>query len=180
MGWTVDHTGVNGADHTNPHLFVYFTIQDYQPGYGGYNCCGFHFVSNPYVYAGIQVPGNGTVADFEIYHSGENWWLYYDGQGFAYLPDSQFYGNMVHGLDILQSYGEVASPSDVECAQMGDGYFGFYDEPAATITDFLGVHSGNYYIEDPSPTGFFEPNFSDYNNMVTSQTSEYYGGPGQC
>jgi hypothetical protein len=179
MGWTVDATGVNGSDHVNPHLFVYFTNADYAPGSGGYNCCGFTFDYNPYVYDGIQVPGTGVVAAFEIYHSGEAWWFYYDGQEFAHIADSYFYGNFAHGADNLQAYGETAGPDSSDCTQMGNGLPAKEPE-AATIENFLAVHSGNYYVEDAkSLRGYFASTAGGYSIANVSPTAVRYGGKGK-
>jgi hypothetical protein len=179
MGWTVDTSGLNGGDHTNPHLFVFFTNAGYTDGC--YNVgCGFQQYPNPYVYAGEQLPAAGAAGTFDIFHYGGYWYAFYDGQLFGYFGDGLFRGQLVPpNVNTIQAYGEVATPAgspNGDCTQMGNG-INPLSAAAAAITGYGALDQNDSPVTTANP-GIFGG--GSYNLHATSSSSAYYGGRGPC
>ncbi|AGL14080.1 neprosin family prolyl endopeptidase [Actinoplanes sp. N902-109] len=112
LGWTVDRS-VNGDD--DPHMFVYYW-KDKVPTC--YNACGYKQFS-PNVKPGDTLPV-GVQKRFGIQHTDDKWWIAYDSEYIGYFPDSLWNGTYTRG-GLSQWFGEVASPSESSCTDMGNG-----------------------------------------------------------
>ncbi|EFJ20181.1 hypothetical protein SELMODRAFT_109583 [Selaginella moellendorffii] len=139
--------------NNEPHLFVYWTADDYQHT-GCYNleCPGFVQVSNKIVPGATLRPasqhgGPQTVLSFLVYQDPEtkNWWLRVEDEYVGYWPGS-LVPNLANGATHVDFGGEVFyyKGSEHTTTQMGSGEFpeaGFKN--AAYHRDMYHVLLGN-------------------------------------
>lgn len=119
VGWTVDRLLNKDND---PHLFVYHWVDGKETCY---NTCGFVPYSAATIKPGATLPvgTNGEVVQkrFGIQHSADGyWWIAYDSAWIGYFPDTIWGGRYTKG-GFTQWFGEVASPLQFPCSDMGNG-----------------------------------------------------------
>ncbi len=169
IGWTVDRN-VNGDAH--PHLFSFHWI-DGEPTC--YNGCGWVQVS-PSRAPGMQVTA-GERHRYEIKLINGDWWLFYDGEGLGYYPQSRWNGQFATA-GFVDWFGEVAASSKSPCTQMGNGKLGV-DAGAASFEDLhLFDADGTLVVSAASLGTVTDPGLYDMGR--TTPTSFGYGGPGAC
>jgi uncharacterized protein (TIGR03382 family) len=167
IGWTVD-PGVN--HDLQPHVFAFHWV-DGQPSC--YNGCGWVQVS-PHKQPGMRVtPGESH--RYEIKLVNNDWWLFYDGEGMGYYPQS-LWGGRFKVAGLTQWFGEVAAGVTSPCTHMGNGKLGA--DPAATSFDELRL----FDAQGVSVAAGAEPgtvtNPALYNVGRRTPTSFAFGGPG--
>jgi hypothetical protein len=153
VGWGVD-PGVNHADTSGPHLFVFAANAADEQGFhsaGCYNasfgdpadCPGWVQVSGALV-PGMQLPSSNVTVQHEltlrVTHGPEEGWTVYVAidEGFGdsqeellgYYPESAFFGAMQTAAEHFQVGGEVAF-SPAEEVPMGSGQVAIAGYPAA-------------------------------------------------
>jgi len=185
VGWTVDRTGVNGADLTNPHLFA----GAWRAGtFLGYNAAG-GFVD--YVASALNAGDSltswvGLEKRFGIQYSGGNWWVNASDlattQWIGYFPGTIWSGSGITFTksNINSGFGEVAANVAAPTTDMGSGVLAAVGPPAA------GAVVGSYSLINPTPAGtlpvlttFLNPsNPTKYNVAKLSDRTIRYGGPG--
>jgi hypothetical protein len=117
---------------------------------------------------------------YAIKESGGNWWIWYEGQYLGYIPHTAW----VHHFPkphLLEWGGEVATPEEYTCTDMGNGHYG-NESVSAAVTYTFWVNS--FYAE-PSELEGFASDFSQYNPQQWYPTKGlpyefHYGGPGWC
>jgi hypothetical protein len=130
-GWTVDNSGVNGADHVKPHLFAFRWVNGVA---GTYNGSGWvNAVSSPCP-AGMDISadvstGSATVQNFAWQHLNGAWWAAYKSSWCGAFPDSVWTGATppvtFTQSGLIQVFGEMAAQTTVPTgAQMGSGVLG--------------------------------------------------------
>jgi hypothetical protein len=174
VGWTVDRS-VNGDN--DPHLFVYHWVDGVKTCY---NKCGFKLrlrpdPDNPKV----MVPGvePGAIMPLEsqkrfgIVHENGGWWIAYDSDYIGHFPDSNWQGRFTKA-GYTQWFGEVASPTEVPCSEMGSGLP--VSKGAAARIGTIAMNNG--------PAVEFEPvQSSPYygiRKLKDADATFRYGGPG--
>lgn len=168
IGWTVD-PGVNGD--VAPHLFSFHWV-DGQPTC--YNGCGWVQVSTTHAPGMRVVPGE--VHDYAIRLVNGDWWLFYDGEGIGYYPQSLWGGRFTQD-QLTQWFGEVSAGSTSPCTEMGNGKPG--GDAASASYDMLRVYQpdGTTAVPANASTGTVT-NSLLYNIGRATPTSFGFGGPG--
>ncbi|MGK5677498.1 neprosin family prolyl endopeptidase [Actinoplanes sp. URMC 104] len=174
VGWARNKP-VFGDDQV--HLFVFQWAND---NGGCYNGCGFVTFGQGGAVPGMVLP-TGVSKKFGLQHSGNAWWVIYDGKYVGYFPDSVWTSQnetFTKGTD-LRVFGEVASTNaTAPCSDMGNGLPG--SNPAA-----LRVRNVTYYNGGkPNMIGAVRPVAAQtagiYNVTMQSTRSFRLGGPGGC
>src|SRR5215510_2068145 len=125
LGWTID-AGVNGD--LQPRVFAFHWVDGLDTCY---NACGWVQVS-PSKHPGMRiVPGEAHRYEIKLVHG--DWWLFYDGEGMGYYPQSLWNGGFAQAA-LVQWFGEVAAAMTSPCTQMGNGKLGA-DASAASYAD---------------------------------------------
>jgi hypothetical protein len=169
LGWTIDF-GVNGD--LQPHVFSFHWVNGAPTCY---NACGWVQVS-PDKQPGMRVVP-GEPHRYEMRLVNDDWWLFYDGEGMGYYPQSEWKsakGFTTVGL--TQWFGEVAAGMASPCTQMGNGASGA-DTTAAVFSDLHLFDLAG--IPTPAATemgALTNPAF--YNIGQATPTSFGFGGPG--
>jgi len=167
IGWTID-PGVNGD--LQPHLFSFHWV-DGEPTC--YNACGWVQVS-PHKHPGMRVTP-GEPHRYEIKLVNDDWWLFYDGEGMGYYPQSRWSGRY-KAVGLAQWFGEVAAGVPSPCTQMGNGKLG----AAAGATSFDDLHlfdpGGATAPAMATKGALTKAAFYDLGSMTP--TSFAFGGPG--
>jgi hypothetical protein len=175
VGWTVDATGVNGTDHTNPHLFVYYWVNGVQKCYNT-NCPGFVQFASPAPQAG-QVLTAGTAKSFGIQHGGtpSGWAIYYNGAQVGYYPDTLWSSPTFTTAGFDQAFTEVSANVSATCTDAGNGLIS-----TNTGADVIGSvqYPGRPTTDVSMATG--ATNATYYSITALSARTFRVGGPGAC
>lgn len=175
IGYTVDTQGVNGADHTSPHLFVFSWLNGVPQGYNGGN--GYVDAVGCSPCAGDSVSGAGnTTKNLGITHNAVNnrWDLSYAGTVIGSYPDSSWSGAFTD-FNAYQTFGEVATTDiDHPCGDMGSGALGGAS-PSATISN---ITLGGTAIAVSQTITQTDTTGTRYKVTQPSANSMRYGGPG--
>src|ERR1043166_7959030 len=127
IGWTID-LGVNGD--LQPHLFSYH----WGDGQGScYNACGWVQMSSTKPPGMRLIPGEAHTCEIKLV--GSDWWLFLDGEGMGYYPQS-LWGGRYTVAGLVQWFGEIAANVAAPCTQMGNGKLG----TDAGSTTFVDMH----------------------------------------
>eukprot|EP00253_Pinus_taeda_P015323 PITA_15323 len=134
-GWIVSPEHYEGS--AEPHLFVYWTSDNYKNGCYDLDCPGYEAVDGapiqPKTQLGPVSEYGGAQYDFalslhlqEEQGTGLVWALYYDGTKIGHWPASLF-NALAQGASELDVGGEVCHdsrpPGPMTATQMGSGYF---------------------------------------------------------
>jgi hypothetical protein len=123
-GWIVDRSGLNGADFTNPHLFISWWKN------GVFQCYNFGCSGMVDYAPNTQNAGDSLVADVHttktlgLIHSGGAWWIQYGSNYVASINDSFMSAPAATSLTQISYFGEIAESrmgSLQECTDMGNG-----------------------------------------------------------
>jgi hypothetical protein len=178
-GWSV---GPGQWGDSYPHLFEYHTGDGYKTNgtHDCYDACGFVGASGSPVTVGERLPTDGSYAAFGTELSNSNWWLYYGGYWYGYIPvsDSNWLGNPLTAIANAEVGGEVSSGVG-QCphTQMGNGTWGHKnnsDAYAFTALDHNGSYSSlvpDYYAEEGTK-------LYDIGGEQPALGTFHYGGPG--
>jgi hypothetical protein len=167
IGWTVD-AGVNGD--VQPHLFAYHWVDGQTSCYNG---CGWVQMS-PTKQPGMAVaPGESHL--YEIKLVGSDWWLFFDGEGMGYYPQS-LWGGGYTAAGLVQWFGEIAAGETSPCTQMGNGKFGA-DAASASFVDLHLFDPGGVSAAAAAFAGTIT-NQALYNMGRVTPASFGFGGPG--
>jgi hypothetical protein len=168
VGWTVDRSLNKDND---PHLFVYHWVDGKETCY---NICGFVPYSAATIKPGATLPV-GAQKRFGVQHSDGVWWIAYDSAWIGFFPDTIWGGRYTKG-GFTQWFGEVASPLQFPCTDMGNGQ---------VVTDEIGGRIGSISMvngPEVKPTFWVSnPDNKDYTVNVQPEKSLRtfrYGGPG--
>jgi hypothetical protein len=192
LGWTIDNQGVNGADHTNPHIFLGWWKNGV---FTCYNGCGWVPYAGATYTIGQLIPGTTTALKFGWQYDSGNWWGWVSntagtvGGWIGYLPGTLWtsnntYGTAVTGFsdaDLVQNFGEIAAnntPASTDCTDMGSQTLATTTAGASIGSvsyPNIAVGSVNVYWHE-SPAGI-QPY---WNAESLSTRTMRYGGPGGC
>lgn len=176
VGWTVDTTGVNGTDHTNPHLFVYYWVNGVQKCYNT-NCTGFVQLTGTGIPQAGQVLANSTGKHFGIVHGGtpSGWWVSYNDVFFGYYPDTLWPSPTFTTAGFNSEFMEVAANVAAPCTDGGNGL----DSSNASAAGIFSVAYGGQPTTAVS-VNTNATNSSYYSTTSLSARSFRVGGPGAC
>jgi hypothetical protein len=167
LGWTVD-AGVNGD--LQPHVFAFHWVDGQQTCYNG---CGWVQVS-PSRRPGMRiVPGEAH--RYEIKLVGSDWWLFYDGEGMGYYPQSLWASGFKQAV-LVQWFGEVAAAGMSPCTEMGNGKVG--SDTAATGYAELHLFDPGGAAGPAAAIAGALTNTALYDIGRVTPTSFGFGGPG--
>jgi len=174
IGWRVDPSDPTFAGDQTPRLFIFHWVNGVPKCYDNENNgCGFKPYGSSGITPGQALTNMSTPTQFEIDHSGGNWWYGLNGTWFGYLPDSLWNGTFTKA-EFVQMFGEVATSSKTTpCSNMGNGYFGH--DPGSVAVNSIGYFNTT---ETALVTPFADnPSFYD-SQSTTTEDSFRYGGPG--
>jgi hypothetical protein len=180
VGWNVDRV-VNGDD--DPHLFVFHWVDGKPKCYNG---CGFVQYSKN-IRPGDTLPQDVTKR-FGIQYFDKAWWIAYDSEWVGYFPASQWTVDFSKS-ELIQFFGEVASPSATPCSDMGNGVEplikdgekkGEPDPKAAKIgsVSYLNGPKVDLYVRPEGVGEKIEDRIYPPNKLSTRTFS--FSGPGAC
>jgi hypothetical protein len=197
--WAIKH-GPNGCFSTaetgwseslgqfkdvSPHLFVYSIDCGGSGVYSSNDYGGTYWVQSSAVTFPNQVLTHNDA--FHVYGArmtGNNWWIYYDGQWVGYIPHSRWAYQFPNVITEAQAGGEVMTVNYSTCADMGyAGLFG--GNPGAAM--FSNVWYEYNYNTLSANTDLYSYS-SDPSNYATGNWAYppnhgyafRYGGPGWC
>ena len=179
-GWS---ESIEQFKDVNPHLFVY--SMDCGIGIGYAKNGGSNWVQS----SAVTFP-NQTLTHNDAFHvygarmTGNNWWIYYDGQWVGYIPHSAWNFNFPNVITEAQAGGEVTTVNHSTCADMGyAGLFG--GNPGAAM--FSNVWYEYNYNTQSANTNLLsyssDPSYYATGNWSSPPNHGYafrYGGPGWC
>jgi hypothetical protein len=188
-GWHVDITRYGNAE---PHLFVYSTRQNYDPGHSFFNQeLGSPYVpaTNPYVLPGAplavsQTDGTQVAYKMGFYLTAGAWWFYFDDHPVGYYPLTWFNnGPLTSGAKRIRFGGEVGAGlllwppmGSGQHASAGHGKAAYHRGAFVNPTSGGGVYAT--LAEAGSVTG------SCYSIDITNNSASewgtylFFGGPG--
>ena len=121
-GWS---ESIGQFKDVSPHLFV-FSIDCGDAGvYSSNEFGGYYWVQS----SAVTFPNQALTHNdaFHVYGArmtGNNWWIYYDGQWVGYIPHSRWTYLYPNVITEAQAGGEVVTVNELTCADMGyDGLF---------------------------------------------------------
>jgi hypothetical protein len=168
-----------------PHLFVYVIDCSVGVGYPSNQNGGWNWVQSSAVTFPNQVVTHNDA--FHVYGArmtGNNWWIYYDGQWVGYIPHSTWSSMFPNVLNVLEAGGEVMTVNEQTCADMGyAGLFG--GNPGAAMFSNVwyeynyNTQCANAYLSSYSN----DPSYYATGNWSSPPNHGYafrYGGPGWC
>jgi hypothetical protein len=168
----------------SPHLFI-----------GGFDCGAFMgYAGKAYGMPWVQSSGvvfpNSVLTHNDAFHvygarmTGNNWWIYYDGQWVGYVPHEAWVSLYPAVLTEIQAGGEVATPNYSTCADMGyAGLFGG-NPGAAMFSNVWYEYNYNTQSANANLTSYSsDPSYYATGNWSSPPNHGYafrYGGPGWC
>lgn len=181
-GWS---ESIGQFKDVSPHLFVYSMDCGGNGVYSSNEYGGFYWVQS----SAVTFPNQALTHNdaFHVYGArmtGNNWWIYYDGQWVGYIPHSRWAYNFPNVINEAQAGGEVMTVNYSTCADMGyNALFG--GNPAAAM--FSNVWYEYNYNTQSANTDLLSYS-SDPSNYATGNWSSppnhgyafRYGGPGWC
>lgn len=169
----------------SPHLFVYSMDCGGNGVYSSNEYGGIAWVQS----SAVTFPNQALTHNdaFHVYGArmtGNNWWIYYDGQWVGYIPHSRWAYYFPNVINEAQAGGEVMTVNYSTCADMGyNALFGGNPEAAM----FSNVWYEYNYNTQSANTDLLSYS-SDPSNYATGNWSSppnhgyafRYGGPGWC
>jgi hypothetical protein len=181
-GWS---ESIGQFKDVSPHLFVYSTDCGGEGIYSSNEFGGYNWVQS----SGVTFPNQALTHNdaFHVYGArmtGNNWWIYYDGQWVGYIPHSRWVYQFPNVITEAQAGGEVMTVNNATCADMGyAGLFG--GNPGAAMFSNVwyeynyNTQSANAYLYSNSS----DPSYYATGNWSSPPNHGYafrYGGPGWC
>ena len=181
-GWS---ESIGQFKDANTHLFVYSIDCGVGNGYSSNEYGGINWVQSSAVTFPNQVLTHNDA--FHVYGArmtGNNWWIYYDGQWVGYIPHSAWHYRFPSVINLAEAGGEVATVNYSTCADMGyAGLFG--GNPGAAM--FSSVWYEYNYNTQSALTDLLsqstDPSYYATGNWSSPPNHGYafrYGGPGWC
>jgi hypothetical protein len=181
-GWS---ESIGQFKDANPHLFVYAIDCGVGIGYSSNEFGGVHWVQSSSVTFPNQVLTHNDA--FHVYGArmtGNNWWIYYDGQWVGYIPHSAWTYRFPSVVNEGLAGGEVMTGNYSTCADMGyAGLFG--GNPGAAM--FSSVWYEYNYNTQSALTDLLsqssDPSYYATGSWSSPPNHGYafrYGGPGWC
>jgi len=181
-GWS---ESIGQFKDTQPHLFVYSIDCGGEGLYSSNAYGGLAWVQS----SAVTFP-NQTLTHNDAFHvygarmTGNNWWIYYDGQWVGYIPHSRWTYLYPNLITESQAGGEVATPNYSTCADMGYAAL-FGGNPGAAMFNYVWYE---YNYNTQSAASFLQSWSSDPSQYATgnwryppnSGDAFRYGGPGWC
>jgi hypothetical protein len=179
VGWTVD-PAVNGGS-LEPHLFVFFWVN-------GKGMC-YNVDCKGWVQKGSISPGGklpvGTQVRMGIQFFNDAWWIAVNSEWIGKYPATEWTdrGTKFTQANLIQWFGEVASPSLEPCSTMGR------DFPAIDKTSTSSARIGTISILPPGASQSIPASVTVYANskyrkagpvytaLAPSGQNLWYGGP---
>jgi hypothetical protein len=169
----------------SPHLFVYSIDCSGNGVYSSNEFGGTYWVQS----SAVTFPNQALTHNdaFHVYGArmtGNNWWIYYDGQWVGYIPHSRWTYMFPTVITEAQAGGEVMTVNQTTCADMGyNALFGGNPEAAM----FSNVWYEYNYNTQSANTDLLSYS-SDPSNYATGNWAYppnhgyafRYGGPGWC
>lgn len=177
VGWTVDPLVNKGS--LEPHLFVFFWVDGVGQCYNT-ECEGWEQKSAG-VFPGGKLPV-GVPVRMGIQFFNDAWWVAFGTEWIGKYPASNWKGKFTEG-NLVQWFGEVASPSLDPCSTMGR------DFPAIDKTSVNSARIGTISITLPdAPASIpatvtayansrYRENGPAYTALAPSTQNLWYGGP---
>lgn len=172
IGWRVDPSDFAGDE--TPRLFIFHWVNGVPQCYDQENNgCGFVPYGSSGITPGMALTNMSTPTQFEIDHSGTNWWYGLNGTWFGYLPDSLWNGTFTKAA-LVQMFGEVATLQSIPCSNMGNGYFGH--DPGSVGVNNIGFFNSTDAV---NLTAYNPDDPTLYDSQVSTTNDSFrYGGPG--
>jgi hypothetical protein len=169
----------------SPHLFVYSVDCSGNGAYSSNEFGGFYWVQS----SAVTFPNQALTHNdaFHVYGArmtGNNWWIYYDGQWVGYIPHSRWTYMFPTVITEAQAGGEVMTVNQTTCADMGyNALFGGNPEAAMFSNVWY-----EYNYNTQSANADLLSYSSDPSNYATGNWAYppnhgyafRYGGPGWC
>jgi hypothetical protein len=169
----------------SPHLFVYSLDCGGNGVYSSNENGGYYWVQS----SAVTFPNQALTHNdaFHVYGArmtGNNWWIYYDGQWVGYIPHSRWTYLFPNLINEAQAGGEVMTVNYSTCADMGYAAL-FGGNPGAAM--FSNVWYEYNYNTQSANADLYSYS-SDPSNYATGNWSAppnhgyafRYGGPGWC
>lgn len=189
-GWNV-YPGLYGGD-PRPHLFTYYTADDYQTT-GCYNltCGAFVQIGSSFApgmaVGPISVSGGPQyVFELAYWHTGGRWWLYYNGtsgsNAIGYYPDTLYKGGALTVQASEIDYGGE-TVGTTTFPPMGSGAFantGFGHAAYQRTIGYWTPAGGAMINANLTPSASWPGCYTAQVNLYGSPWSEalWFGGPG--
>ena len=181
-GWS---ESIGQFKDVSPHLFVYSIDCGGGGVYSSNEFGGHYWVQS----SGVTFPNQALTHNdaFHVYGArmtGNNWWIYYDGQWVGYIPHSRWAYGFPNVINEAQAGGEVMTVNYSTCADMGyNALFGGNPEAAMFSSVWY-----EYNYNTQSANTDLSSYSSDPSNYATGNWSSppnhgyafRYGGPGWC
>ncbi|MFF7231795.1 neprosin family prolyl endopeptidase [Streptomyces sioyaensis] len=126
-GWHVDLDLYHNAD---PHLFVFATRKNYEPGHRVYNLDDgvFRPVDSPYLIPGAPLPysqtgGSQIGYQMGFYLTGNAWWFYFEGHPIGCFPVEWFNGGPLTTKATRATFGGETANGLAMWPPMGSGRY---------------------------------------------------------
>jgi hypothetical protein len=181
-GWS---ESIGQFKDVNPHLFVYSIDCGGNGVYSSNEFGGINWVQS----SSVTFPNQALTHNdaFHVYGArmtGNNWWIYYDGQWVGYIPHSRWAYQFPNVITEAQAGGEVMTVNHSTCADMG--YAALYGgNPGAAM--FSNVWYEYNYNTQSANTDLYsyssDPSYYATGNWAYPPNHGYafrYGGPGWC
>ncbi|HEX4438147.1 MAG TPA: neprosin family prolyl endopeptidase [Solirubrobacteraceae bacterium] len=192
--WAIDETGSSTIEtgwteapgqysDVEPHLFV--AREDggsYAPESGYIGGAGIPWVQvSETKFPNMVVTHDDRVHSYAVEERSGNWWVWYDGAWIGYIPHSAWPRHFP-AVNLIEDGGEVATPEQTTCTDMGNSLFGTQANSATVtygwwLTTSYGkaVHFEGHKTADETQynVGQWLPNHNEPFGF-------HYGGPGWC
>ena len=168
-----------------PHLFVYSLDCGGNGLYSSNEYGGFNWVqSSAVTFPNQALTNNDTFHVYGARMTGNNWWIYYDGQWVGYIPHSRWSYMYPNVITQAQAGGEVMTVNHSTCADMG--YAGLYggNPGAAMFSNVWYEYNYNTQSANADLSSYSsDPSYYATGNWAYPPNHGYafrYGGPGWC
>lgn len=169
----------------NPHLFVFAEDCGVTLGYSSNEYGGYHWVqSSSVVFPNQVLTHNDTFHVYGARMTGNNWWIYYDGQWVGYIPHSAWSYHFPSVITEAEAGGEVMTTNYSTCADMG--YAGLYGGNGGAAMFGNVWYEYNYNTQSANTNLYSwssDPSYYATGNWSSPPNHGYafrYGGPGWC
>jgi hypothetical protein len=169
----------------SPHLFVYSLDCGGNGVYSSNEYGGFYWVqSSPVTFPNQALTHNDAFHVYGARMTGNNWWIYYDGQWVGYIPNWRWAYQFPNVITEAQAGGEVMTVNNATCADMGYAAL-FGGNPGAAMFSNVWYEydyntqsaNANLYSYSSDPSYYATGNWSSPPNHGYAFR---YGGPGWC
>jgi hypothetical protein len=168
-----------------PHLFVFSLDCGGNGLYSSNEYGGFNWVqSSAVTFPNQALTNNDTFHVYGARMTGNNWWIYYDGQWVGYIPHSRWSYMYPNVITQAQAGGEVMTVNHSTCADMG--YAGLYggNPGAAMFSNVWYEYNYNTQSANADLSSYSnDPSYYATGNWAYPPNHGYafrYGGPGWC